>query len=133
MEGDEYAVAIQQILATQPQTGMFKTLVVLQITGEAWIHRCSLAVGWWSSDAKRKYATRFYVDPPLWTGLVHPVHVAKLCDLARGRSRLLPEDRPFNISEYFRQAGAEKKIITHNQDTVDVQQQRYASIFQWSS
>jgi hypothetical protein len=132
MECDEYAGAIQQILATRPQTGMFKTLVVLQITGEAWIHRCSLAVGWWSSDAKRKYATRFYVDPPLWTGLVHPVHIAKLCDLASGRDRLLPEDRPFNISEYFRQAGSEK-LIAHNHDTEVVQQQGYSSIFQWSS
>jgi len=129
---EEFRRAIDDILSSLPQTGGFRTMVVLRDESVAWIHQCSLSVGWWSSSARQDYIDKFHTEPPLWSGLLHPVHLARLCDLSVERHMTLPCAVPFDISNYFVKAGA---VIAKQFDCGDGHSEPdgYSSIFIWEA
>ncbi len=130
---DDFQRKVADILSTRPQTGAFRTLIILEDEGIAWIHQCSLAVGWWSSRARRDYLHGLNREPPLWAGLLHPVHLARLCDLSVERKTTLPETVPFDISDYFLHVGA-LTAEPYAHDRGDSGSRRgYSSIFVWGS
>ncbi len=127
---EEFRRAIGDILSSLPQTGGFRTMVVLRDEVVAWLHQFSLSVGWWSSRARQDYIDKFHTYPPLWSGLLHPAHLARLCDLSVEQNMPLPSDVPFNVFSYLLDVGAKK--IEHYEfgDELSVPA-GYSSIFLW--